>query len=706
MIKKLLFTVATFLVLSSCENQIENLTPETNPKEEMTFILETNELIETRSHSNGSSIDQLSYAIYNASNGNQVVELTTMDNVDFTNGSIRITASLVKGIEYTAIFWAQSSLCDAYEISEDMKLTIDYKAIANNNEQSDAFFAKETFKMDATNNSTKAQKILLTRPLAQINVLTPLTDWEHAVAQNKKIIQSGATIKSVGTSWNLMTDEIPESSLTDVTFECANIPSSNMMVDLDNNGTKEEYKQLSMFYVIAPMEQTKHEVTFQLKDENNVTMERGPIGNIPVKRNNRTNIVCRLNTSNAEYSIYYSSIEDALQAIGNNSIEENANQNHLNSEVAIYIKDHIPHVVLLKDLTIAEKLTVSKDTYIELNGKQLTSTSNTVIEMQAGNLYIDGLIAGSGIQKYAQNEESSATLIHITGGNCTINGGTYYNSTHGLGTKNSPNANIVVGTGSNLIINDATMKAFDDNGGAVSAILVEENATLVGKNCIIEADSKTGLDAVALYSYGNVTLTTCNITGKADHTANATGKDYGTTSRGIYAKGGSLTVNDCYVYGMHAGMTVQCDLTVNGGTYDGYSHGGIYFAGTNKTAKIFNAQLRDAKLLEGYIDDGVAGTNNAGLYIGGATNMKVYMDNCYIYGKAQPIVMKANAATSYLYISNSTINLDYTHRGIRNDSSNYVYFGKGNNFGADDLEYKRNYEETSEEYNSDYQPVP
>lgn len=44
------------------------------------------------------------------------------------------------------------------------------------------------------------------------------------------------------------------------------------------------------------------------------------------------------------------------------------------------------------------------------------------------------------------------------------------------------------------------------------------------------------------------------------------------------------------------------------------------------------------------------------------------------------------------------MNLDYTHYGIRNDAANCVYFGTGNNFGPDNLKYKRNYTITGEDY--------
>ena len=89
------------------------------------------------------------------------------------------------------------------------------------------------------------------------------------------------------------------------------------------------------------------------------------------------------------------------------------------------------------------------------------------------------------------------------------------------------------------------------------------------------------------------------------------------------------------------------------------------------------------------------------MYIGGASYMNVYFDNCDFYGKIQPIVIKYNSNSShdnYLYISNSAMNLNYTRTGIRNDGANYVRFGINNAFDASVLENNINYEYTDENY--------
>ena len=80
--------------------------------------------------------------------------------------------------------------------------------------------------------------------------------------------------------------------------------------------------------------------------------------------------------------------------------------------------------------------------------------------------------------------------------------------------------------------------------------------------------------------------------------------------------------------------------------------------------------------------------------------MKIYIDSCQFFGVQQPIVMKDNAGNgnNSLYISRSSINLDYTHYGVRNDGSSHITFGVGNNFDEKNLKYNRNFTHTEDIY--------
>ena len=65
---------------------------------------------------------------------------------------------------------------------------------------------------------------------------------------------------------------------------------------------------------------------------------------------------------------------------------------------------------------------------------------------------------------------------------------------------------IVTEDNTTLTINNVKLLAKDEVGGAINAVLVNENSTLIANNCNIVADSKNGLSPDAIYSYGNIEL--------------------------------------------------------------------------------------------------------------------------------------------------------------------------------------------------------
>lgn len=398
--------------------------------------------------------------------------------------------------------------------------------------------------------------------------------------------------------------------------------------------------------------------------------------------------------------IYYDTIEQAIDDIMANTIGEKSTTDNTNSRVVIYIDEGVPHLVLLKSCNILSTINVTTDMVFVLNGHKLISNDVTAIKIQSNKVVIDGRVSGGKVDVLTSIPAQNISAIHLVGGNCIINGGEFNSLTLTAGTRANPNGMIIAESGTKLIIDNAKLLAKDNNGGAINSIFMHESSTLKATNCIIEADSKDGLSPDAIYSYGDIELISCNIVGKSNHVANSAGNDYGATSRGVNSQSGSVKVINCYVAGTHSGMTVKGNLYAEGCVFESYSHGGIYVATGGKNAYLSNCIIQQCKMFDGYISDTIAGTNNAGVYIGGASNINVYVDSCKFYGIQQPIVLRASSGekNNHLYISNSYINLDYKNYGIRNDGTHYVYFGIGNNFGASNLRYKRNYEETEKDY--------
>ena len=75
--------------------------------------------------------------------------------------------------------------------------------------------------------------------------------------------------------------------------------------------------------------------------------------------------------------------------------------------------------------------------------------------------------------------------------------------------------------------------------------------------------------------------------------------DYATLSRAIYSVSGNVKLLKCQIYGTHSGITVRNgELYINEGTYEGYSHGGVYLGTNSSNAYIYNAKLNDVPIEE------------------------------------------------------------------------------------------------------------
>ena len=257
-------------------------------------------------------------------------------------------------------------------------------------------------------------------------------------------------------------------------------------------------------------------------------------------------------------------------------------------------------------------------------------------------------------------------------------------------------------------INDAIISAVDTDSGSIVGIYTEADTTLevVNTKITVEIEGES-LENIGVCSHGDATLTECTVIAKADYTANAAGTNYASKSRGVYCEG-ELELNDCTVWGAHSGVTAKGDTIINGGTYEGYGHGGFYFGGPSINVNIYDATINWAEMKDGFVADSVAGTNGAGMYIGGASNMKVYIDNCDIYGTLYGVVLRDSGGESSnsVYVSNTEFT-GYSRYAFRIGNKNWentetlrAYLGIGNTYdGTGTISNSTSrYEETNESY--------
>ena len=292
----ILLTVVIAIVSVSCSER-DNLSLNSAREVELLFALDTENGNMTRVISDGNSVDKLIYAVF-AEDGTLVVRNAVIKDVNslLNGGTFSMTVSLADGQRYRAVFWAQNGECDAYALTEDMKLTVDYSGIGNDDIR-DAFYGvSELFEVDG-----KVKSVVLRRPFAQINAVAYPFDWEYVTDfHDFTVIKSCAVIRDVPNRMDLLTGEL--SGSVSASFKASAIPSERYYADVDGNGVDEEYVYLSMSYVLAGSEPTTHNADFFFIDKDNMAVMYEHESNrvVELKRNNRSDIIGQVITDNGE----------------------------------------------------------------------------------------------------------------------------------------------------------------------------------------------------------------------------------------------------------------------------------------------------------------------------------------------------------------------------------------------------------------------
>ena len=322
MIKKLLsvlFVAACVFGATSCTSD-EFTTTQSGDQATVSFSLGLEGGIDTRAISDGSGADVLQYAVFNA-DGDRISTIAKVSKTGVTFPTTE-NITLAKGQTYKIAFWAQDADCQAYTVSDDMNVEINYAGV-NNDETRDAFFKSIEF----TVTGSTSIDVILKRPFAQINVGVYESDWNAAVASGVEIEKSTATIVKAANTINLLTGKVGEET-TDVTVGYTEnaIPTEALMVDLDKNGTKEAYKWLSMSYILVAdhgttanaegmfgaAATTLEDLGFSFIPKNGanaITFAQG-LTSVPVQRNWRTNIIGKLLTGDITFNIDIDPIYD------------------------------------------------------------------------------------------------------------------------------------------------------------------------------------------------------------------------------------------------------------------------------------------------------------------------------------------------------------------------------------------------------------
>ncbi|CAK7038276.1 MAG: hypothetical protein PARBB_01989 [Parabacteroides distasonis] len=299
------FAAAGILLATSCQND-ELDAVQTGNEATVSFTLGVEGGVQTRAISDGLTANRLVYAVFDEE-GNRITTIAKVDKD--ANFPTTENITLAKGQTYKVAFWAQNSATSAYVLDDDMNLTIDYTNSANNDEERDAFFKTETF----TVTGNAQIDVVLKRPFAQMNLGVTDTDWDAAVASGIEIATSKVVIKNAFTNMDLIDGSV--SGETEVVYDFGATPKSSnevLKVDLDADGTAEEYHYLSMSYILVDAQKSTLQdldFTFHPISGNDIVFGEG-LNNVPVQRNWRTNIIGQILTGKIDFNISIDPIYD------------------------------------------------------------------------------------------------------------------------------------------------------------------------------------------------------------------------------------------------------------------------------------------------------------------------------------------------------------------------------------------------------------
>jgi len=417
--KKIFLCIATMMMLfaTSCQ-RVENPNA-IGVESEVTFSIQTPELMTRADYGDGTTATDLTVAVYNGE------AFLFKKKATMENKQANVKLSLVNGMTYNIVFWAQNANAPYTFTPESHTMVVDYSAVAANNENLDAFWKKIEYKSEGA----KTQPVELTRPFAQLNVLA--SDWYDAV-NNSKIEVKATTmkVKNVYNTMNMLTGTVENEE--EVTFTENSTPHA---VGQEHSSYKnaDGWAWLAMNYILVD-EQRLVEVEITVPNpEVNDKIYRS----IPVQRNYRTNIYGRILTSDTDFNV---EIKEGFDGNENITVPgASINGKYYDTFEAAFNESNAGETIVLTQDTKFEFQTVKadeplpylflvdKNITIDLNGYDIWATIPDVTKnhqifkvIEGGSLTIKG--AGNLHLYTSKAVDCLAAFISNEGGTVNLNG--------------------------------------------------------------------------------------------------------------------------------------------------------------------------------------------------------------------------------------------------------------------------------------------
>ena len=284
-----LLSIAVIAGMTSCAQEDISTSVITGEEVVVSFTTSLKDA-STRTFGQGENVDKLYFNVYDAVNGDKLSHLSSTTTTT-TPGKFTFQLTMVKGMKYDIVFWAQNSNCLAYTVNDDKSVVVDYTKIPANDDTADAFFGYVPSFDPVTATDTTFE---LTRPFAQLNAAT--ADLSYLTNSGISNLTSTVAVEAHNT-FDIVSGDVVGSKVN-VEFDATAIPSEAFY--------KAGYTYLSMNYLLAPKASTIANTTFTFsgtKNGNDVVIPQTSYANIPLQQNYRTNILGELLTKEVEFTV-------------------------------------------------------------------------------------------------------------------------------------------------------------------------------------------------------------------------------------------------------------------------------------------------------------------------------------------------------------------------------------------------------------------
>lgn len=455
----------------------------------VTFYAHLPETIESRAIGDGTKARALYFRVYDE-DGKEYIDLR-QDNLDFDKTNVsKVTTYLTPGHTYKFAFWAQSKGNTAYNPGNADMVNINYENAKCNDDTRDAFHGWIP-DLKVTEEGNVSRNIILDRKLTQVNVGLSRSGYEAALKAGVDLNEydSEVTIKNVDDKnpsiFNRfdLTKGAPDylNRISwvrgGITFAMA--PKPDELLHLETERPKNWYYLAMNYFVTRVDQESLVNVTLKLRHKTNGTVIEFPtFNNIPVKGNDRTNILLDAITEDVDFDVVIDQNFD------------NLDYNIFLDEQPVATADELVSAVvaggqykLQNDITLTDGTSLSipqgKDVRLDLNGHTLTnSVSGNAALINRGTLTLLGGAVVNGNQ-----DAQGSDALRNEGGTLTIMSGNYgSDQNRGAAVRNN---------GGTVTIDGGTFASIDrglNKGWAYVFINNADDATMIINNAQSDCD--------------------------------------------------------------------------------------------------------------------------------------------------------------------------------------------------------------------------